>query len=128
MKTQQDPRHQRRIAIMQALYSIMYQPTLPPELEQDVLTEVEEIVRRKTEINAAIDSYATSFTTEKMSRIDLAILQLGVYELLFDKKEPFRVVIDEAIELAKEFGSSNSQKFVNGILGHLIVKDPINHD
>jgi N utilization substance protein B len=106
----------------------MYQPTLPPELEQDVLTEVEEIVRRKTEINAAIDSYATSFTTEKMSRIDLAILQLGVYELLFDKKEPFRVVIDEAIELAKEFGSSNSQKFVNGILGHLIVKDPINHD
>jgi transcription antitermination protein NusB len=123
MKTQQDPRHQRRIVVMQALYGLEYQPNLSPELPEDIVNTVGNIMSNRIAINVAIDSFAKSFTTEKMSKIDLAILQLGVYELLFDKKEPYRVVIDEAIELAKEFGSSNSQKFINGILGHLVEKD-----
>jgi N utilization substance protein B len=52
-----------------------------------------------------------------MSKIDLAILRLGVYELTIQKKEPPKVVIDEAVELAKSYGGDNSSKLVNGVLG-----------
>jgi len=123
MKTQQDPRHQRRIIIMQTLYGLQFQPTVSPDIPPDIVALTDNVVKNRDKINAAIDMYAKSFTSARMSKIDLAILQLGVYELLFDKKEPYRVVLDEAIELAKEFGSNNSQKFINGILGHIVEKD-----
>src|SRR3972149_6750919 len=123
MKTQQDPRHQRRIIIMQTLYGLQFQPTVSPDIPPDIAALTDNVVKNRDKINAAIDMYAKSFTSARMSKIDLAILQLGVYELLFDKKEPYRVVLDEAIELAKEFGSNNSQKFINGILGHIVEKD-----
>lgn len=58
---------------------------------------------------------------EKLNRIDLAILRLAIYEL-GNEKIPPKVVIDEAVELAKEFGSENSSSFVNGVLG-TIYKD-----
>ena len=55
---------------------------------------------------------------DQISRIDRAVLRLGLYELLHSKdKVPYKVVINEAVELAKAFGSDNSGKFVNGVLG-----------
>jgi N utilization substance protein B len=51
----------------------------------------------------------------------LAILQLAIYELLIEKKEPPKVIIDEAVELAKEFGSEKSYAFVNAILGKVYL-------
>lgn len=120
MKTQRDPRHERRIAIMQLLYGLEYQPKIPDDTVDDIKNVIARIAENTTLINTYIDQYAKSFLSDRMSKIDLAILQLGVYELLIDKKEPYRVVLDEAIELAKEYGASNSPKFINGILGNIV--------
>jgi len=51
------------------------------------------------------------------SKIDLVILRVAVYEIMFGTKTPTKVAIDEAVELAKEFGNDTSSKFVNGVLG-----------
>ena len=57
---------------------------------------------------------------DKINKIDLAILRLAVYELLVEKTQPPHVIIDEAIELAKEYGNESSSSFVNGALGNII--------
>ncbi len=72
--------------------------------------------------NTKIAIAAPQFPPEKLNKIDLAILRLGVFELIIEQKEPQKVIIDEAVELGKEFGAENSPKFVNGVLG-AILKD-----
>ena len=69
-----------------------------------------------------ITQTAPEWPLDKLNKTDLAILRLAVYELTITKKEPVKVIIDEAIELAKELGSESSSSFVNGVLG-TIVKD-----
>jgi len=120
MKTKNDPRHLRRIRIVKALYSQQFLPN-----QQLFLTKAEKeiydsINLAKDQINLSINKYALKFTTEKMARMDLAILQLGVYELIINNQVPYRVVVDECIELAKEFGAAKSANFINGILGKLV--------
>ena len=56
---------------------------------------------------------------DRINPTDLAILRLAVWELVIDKTPPLRVIIDESVELAKEFGADNSPAFVNGVLGSL---------
>lgn len=128
MKTQRDPRHQHRMTVMQLLYSLEFQTVIPKDTDPLVKETVEKILINKETINKTIDSYAKSFTSTHMSKLDLAVLQLGVFELLYARKEPYRVIVDEAIELAKEFGSENSQKFINGILGNLVEKEIKPHE
>jgi N utilization substance protein B len=81
---------------------------------------VEEILKNLPEIDNKITAIAPEFPIDKINRVDLAILRLGVYELALDAKEPEKAVIDEAIELAKEFGNDSSAAFVNGALGKLV--------
>jgi len=57
-----------------------------------------------------------------MARVDLNILRLAIFEILFDNEVPLKVAINEAIELAKTFGSDNSPKFVNGVLGAIATE------
>lgn len=71
-------------------------------------------------LDEKIQSAAPEWPVDKIAKIDLAILRLAIYELLIEKKEPPKVIIDEAIELAKEFGNDNSPKFVNGVLGTIL--------
>lgn len=63
---------------------------------------------------------APEWPIDKIARIDLAILRLASYELLTQKKEPAKVIIDEAVELAKSYGNENSSKFINGVLGTIL--------
>lgn len=75
-----------------------------------------EIIKKKEKIDNQIKEAAPSWPIENLNKIDLNILRLGIYEL--NKEEiPPKVVIDEAVELAKEFGSESSPSFVNGVLG-----------
>lgn len=113
MKTSFDPRHVRRQKLVQELFAIDFHT-------QQGEKQTQEIYVHKNEIDEKIKNAATEFPIEKINKIDLAILRLAIYELTIEKKEPEKVIIDEAIELAKEFGNDTSPSFVNGVLGKII--------
>lgn len=73
-----------------------------------------------TEINDIIRPVAPEWPIEQIARMDREILHIGVYELIFDSSIPPKVVINEAVELAKAFGGDNSSKFINGVLGTIL--------
>lgn len=77
------------------------------------------ILQKQSEIDLVIEKAAPDWPIDRISPVDRNILRLGLYELLFaDRKEvPAKVAINESIELAKQFGSDNSSRFVNGVLG-----------
>ena len=74
------------------------------------------------EVDALIASQADNWRLERMAPVDRNILRLAVYEFLYETDVPKLVVIDEAIELAKRYGSENSSSFVNGLLDGLIKR------
>ena len=78
------------------------------------------IMEHKEEIDAAIDEKAKGWTTERMSKVDLTIIRLGVYEILYDDDVPAGVAINEAVELAKRFGQDESYSFVNAVLAKFV--------
>ncbi|MFZ1249942.1 MAG: transcription antitermination factor NusB [Candidatus Microsaccharimonas sp.] len=76
------------------------------------------VLREQKDIDAKIQPIAPDWPVEQIARVDRNILRIGVFELLHQAKVvPPKVVINEAVELAKAFGSDNSSKFVNGVLG-----------
>jgi N utilization substance protein B len=83
-----------------------------------VETLVEGVLKEQKALDEKIQPIAPDWPIEQIARIDRNILRIGVYELLHQAKVvPPKVVINEAVELAKAFGSDNSSKFVNGVLG-----------
>ncbi len=110
MKTSADPRHLRRREIVKSLFAESF--TTQPQHSEAVRT----ILSQKKKIDSQIQKAATAWPTEKLNKVDLAILRLAVYELNLGEIPP-KVVIDEAVELAKEFGADSSSSFVNGVLG-----------
>jgi len=112
MKTSQDPRHQKRQKLVQELFSIDFQ-------QQPVSNDTKQILGNLSDLDKKIQQAAPDFPVEKINKIDLAVLRLATYELLIDRKEPQNVIIDEAVELAKEYANDTSPSFVNGVLGHI---------
>ncbi len=115
MKTSTDPRHLRRREAVKVLFAETFakQPK-PPEL-------VAKILKSQKKLDKLISNAAPQWPIDKLNKIDLAILRLAVYELENEDTPP-KVVIDEAVELAKEYGSESSSSFINGVLG-TIYKD-----
>ena len=74
------------------------------------------IVEKLETIDASINEKTTGWKTSRMSKVDLAILRLAVYEITFEEDIPVKVSINEAVELAKSYGSDDSAAFVNGVL------------
>lgn len=68
-------------------------------------------------LDTALQPIAPEWPIDQIARMDRVILRIGLYELTYQKDVPSKVVINEAVELAKAFGSENSSKFVNGVLG-----------
>jgi len=115
VKTEKDPRHIQRRRIVQDLFAYSFK-------KQRLLdTKSKDIIAQLSEIDINISKAAPAWPINKISKIDLAILRLAVYELLLEKSAPSKVIIDEAIELAKEFGGDSSPAFVNGVLGKIIT-------
>jgi len=75
------------------------------------------VVQNKEKIDQSIRSFAPAWPVEQISLVDRNILRLAIFEILLDDKVPVKVAINEAVELAKRYGSDNSSKFVNGVLG-----------
>lgn len=76
--------------------------------------------KRGAELDDIIRPLAPEWPIEQIARMDRVILRIGAYELLFEKDVPPKVVINEAVELAKAFGGENSSKFINGVLGSVL--------
>ena len=112
MKTALDPRHKKRQKIVESLFKIDFH-------KQIVNNYTKTILREKDFIDKKIEAAAPEFSIDKINKVDLAILRLAVYELLVEKTQPTKVIIDEAVELAKEYGGDSSPSFVNGALGNI---------
>ena len=80
------------------------------------------VSKHETELDEALQPIAPEWPIDQIARMDRVILRIGLYELTFDRDVPAKVVINEAVELAKAFGSENSSKFVNGVLGTALRK------
>ena len=115
MKTPFDPRHQRREKAIKELFSWSFDQK---QLINNQLAS--ETLKKREKIDRVIAKAAPEWPIEQINKIDLAILRLSVYELVVAVKEPPKVVIDEAIELAKTYGSEKSSSFINGVLGTVL--------
>lgn len=116
MKNPLDKRHLKRQKTVEDLFKIAFH-------KQRVGADTSKILENLKEIDEYIQKAAPQFTIEKINKVDLAILRLAIYELFVEKSVPPRVIIDEAIELAKEYGGETSPGFINGALGKLIKND-----
>ncbi|WP_346889214.1 transcription antitermination factor NusB [Clostridium sp. UBA1056] len=73
-------------------------------------------------INETISKYLIKWKIERLPKMNLAILKMAAYEILFEEDIPNKVTINEAIELAKKYGDDNAPSFINGVLNNLIKK------
>jgi len=78
---------------------------------------VSQVIQNKEKIDLNIQRFATAWPIAQMPAIDRNILRLAIFEILVDNKVSVKIAINEAVELAKRFGSDSSPKFVNGVLG-----------
>ena len=116
-----DIRHKRRIEVVEDLFAFSFvQPAFVAPHRSDMF---DAIIPKIPEIDVKIVEFAPKFPIDRLSKIDLAILRLAIYELKMNPVEPAKAVINEAIELAKELGGEKSYTFINGVLGKLIPHD-----
>ncbi len=127
------PRRRARIVALQALYEADSSHHAPLEALERILTEqrlakepatfardlIQGVLAQQDEIDQAIAQAAPAWPLEQLPPVDRNILRLAIREMVGDNGAPVRAVINEAVELAKSFGSENSAKFVNGVLGSI---------
>ena len=87
-----------------------------PEDEAKIIDKCEKILVRIPELDAEISKKLEGWKIERLGKVELTILRLAVYEILFDEAVPAGAAINEAVDLAKKFGQDNSGQFINGIL------------
>jgi N utilization substance protein B len=123
-------RRKARAVILQALYEIdsvdhhteqvtnnlIAANNLSADNEAFVRQSIDGIIRHRQQLDKHIKRFAPSWPINQLSAIDRNILRFAIFELLVDNKEPISITINEAVELAKKFGSDNSARFVNGVL------------
>lgn len=85
-----------------------------------IQTLVRGVDKLAAQLDATLQPIAPEWPIEQIARMDRIVLRMGLYELTYDPEVPPKVVINEAVELAKAFGSENSSKFVNGVLGTVL--------
>lgn len=133
-------RHLGRIIVLQSLYEIAFRQSCKDKsLNYDEVIErniarykaaakdskfiaefAKGILKKVSELDGQIQPLAPDWPLDQIARIDRTVLQMGAYELLYHQDVPPKVVINEAVELAKAYGGENSSKFINGVLGTLL--------
>ncbi|MFC1872166.1 transcription antitermination factor NusB [Chloroflexota bacterium] len=126
-------RHKARVLALQGLYEIdaathdagevtsrlTSQSRLSAESRAFGATLIEGVILSRDKIDQRITEFAPAWPISQMPLIDRNILRVAIFEVLFDNRIPVRAAINEAVELAKSFGSENSPKFINGVLGSI---------
>ena len=127
-------RHQARISALQALFEIdcaqhnpavvierrLHDSPLPEAGEEFARDLVRGVSEQREQLDLLVGRYAPEWPVDQIAIIDRNILRLAIYEILMRNDTPVKVAINEAVELAKEFGSDSSGRFVNGVLGSLV--------
>ncbi len=121
-----DKRHTKRELLLQALFIRTFDPQTENQALTDSATEkrIAKLLASLPELDATIQSVASERPLAEINKIDLAILRLIVFESR-DKKTPVKVLINEAVELAKAYGTESSSRFVNGVLGRLLLSSEV---
>jgi len=114
MKTAHDPRHRRRIKTFKYLFAHSFNKQLHYSLTAG------KIIKILDKIDKIVHLCAPEWPIDQVNKVDLSILRLAIWELLKKKKTPVKVIIDEAVEIAKRYGSESSGSFVNGALASAI--------
>lgn len=131
-----DPRHEARKLAMGSIFCWLFAETdeeacmnltkdlLELDASNTDLTQTSNIIKgikeHLDEIDNIIKECAPEWPLDKISKIDLVILRISIYEIVYGKSVPHKVAVNEAVELAKEFGNDTSSKFVNGVLGSVL--------
>lgn len=127
-------RHLARTCVMQTLFASDFKSQDAKSLLKQILKEfapkltetdfayktLEGVIKNDKKIRKIIQKFAPHWPVEKIARVDRAILEIGVYEVVFNNEIPPVVAINEAIEIAKHFGDENSPKFINGVLSSVM--------
>ena len=93
----------------------------PEQKEVDyIVQKTEKIMAMIPELDTMVNEHSVGWQTERMGKVDLTIIRLAVYEMKYDDDIPVSVAINEAVELAKRYGSENSPAFINGVLAKMI--------
>ena len=137
-------RHRVRIAALQVLFEVdatdhaievVYErrreeEQIAPESERFLHRLVFGVWEHRTYLDRIIEEAAPNWPLTQMPGVDKAVLRIALFELLIDdlEKTPVKAVINEAVELAKQFGSDNASRFVNGVLGTVVSRYRPGHD
>jgi N utilization substance protein B len=130
-------RHRARIVALQVLYEVdcaghKPSPVIEMRLEEADLPQtgadfarelVEGVGAHLQFLDGMIERYAPEWPVDQIAIIDRNVLRISIYEILMHQDTPTKVAINEAVELAKQFGSDSSGRFVNGVLGSLVAKE-----
>jgi len=130
-------RSRARMVALQALFEIdcvghdvdvvldyrLKDSTLPPSGQSFIRILVRGVLSRLEDLDQLISKYAPEWPVDQMSIIDRNILRIAIYEIGTSENTPVKVAINEAVELAKTFGSGSSRRFVNGVLGSLVAEE-----
>jgi N utilization substance protein B len=129
-------RRQARILALQILFEVdsanhpaelvltqrLEERPMPEEGEAFLRQLVQGVLEHCRHLDSVIHELATDWPLEQMATIDRNVLRMAVYEILIDRQTPVKVAINEAVELAKMFGSESSRRFVNGVLGAVVSR------
>ncbi|KKQ71626.1 MAG: NusB antitermination factor, N utilization substance protein B [Candidatus Peregrinibacteria bacterium GW2011_GWC2_39_14] len=129
-------RRASRIVAMKALFAYEHHKEKVDKIFDFILTDgdlklddpefakglIKGTIKHQKDILAKIQEMAPAWPVEKIAPVDRAILEIGAFEILFSEDVPPVVAINEAIEIAKEFGDLNSAKFINGVLSSIMTK------
>ena len=134
MKSRTDPRHAARRLALSSIFcwlfseqngeecQILSKELLDHEEVDNKLSDfiIDGVKNHLDDIDKIIENAAPEWPLDKISKVDLVVLRIAVFEILYGNKTPVKVAIDESVELAKEFGNDTSHKFVNGVLGTIV--------
>lgn len=121
-------RREAREKAVQILFQFNFDKELTVELainnvtsepDEYLVSLVKGTLAKEAELDEIIKAHLVKWRIERINKVDLAILRIATYELLFDKETPTSVVINEAIDLSRLFGDDQSRKFVNGMMSNI---------
>jgi len=115
VKSKNDPRHQKRIKSIQSLFAW----GITHKIDDDSLLP---IISEINKIDQLISTTAPKWPLDQVNKVELAILRYSIWELINKPETPAKVIIDEAIEIGKEFGDTKSSPFINAVLGNILKK------